>query len=229
MDEKVKHISVKKAKRPIRRQKSEEPLCKNKNPDFQLFSVTKALWDASYIRSFKKTNGKIPRNFSGKGDEKTVEEKMEALFAEYGNSVYRLALSFTHSVSDAEDICQTVFLKRLRQKTPPINEKAWLMQVTANESRSFLRSFWHKKVGSIEEIEEAVLPRTAENEKKKLFEAVMALPPVYRAVVYLYYYEGYSAVETASICRISKTAATTRLERARKQLKKALEENGDEG
>ena len=38
---------------------------------------------------------------------------------------YRLALSYTKSVPDAEDVCQTVFLKLLQQPTRlPEAEKA---------------------------------------------------------------------------------------------------------
>lgn len=37
-----------------------------------------------------------------------------ALFHRYKDPVYRLALSFTGSAADAEDVTQTVFLKYLR-------------------------------------------------------------------------------------------------------------------
>ena len=33
------------------------------------------------------------------------------LFRLYKDDVYRLAVSYTHSIQDAEDVCQTVFLK----------------------------------------------------------------------------------------------------------------------
>ena len=32
------------------------------------------------------------------------------LFQRYKNDVYRLAVSYTHSIQEAEDVCQTVFL-----------------------------------------------------------------------------------------------------------------------
>ena len=72
-----------------------------------------------------------------------MEQNIDALFTTYQDSVFRLALSYTRSVPDAEDICQTVFLKLLHApQLEPGKEKAWLMQVTANESRNLLRSFW---------------------------------------------------------------------------------------
>ena len=58
------------------------------------------------------------------------------LFHLYKDDVYRLAVSYTHSVHDAEDVCQTVFLKLMEQSgITPGKEKAWLMQVTANQCR----------------------------------------------------------------------------------------------
>lgn len=147
-----------------------------------------------------------------------------AIFMEYKDSVFRLALNYTRSIPDAEDICQTVFLKLLHQPSiKPGCEKAWLMQVTANESRNFLRSFWRRNVEPLEDM----IP-LQETKDRELFKQVMQLKTGYRVVVYLYYYEGYSTEEIGKLLKISKTAVTTRLQRARQQLKKELEESGYE-
>ena len=48
------------------------------------------------------------------------------LFRLYKDDVYRLAVSYTHSIQDAEDVCQTVFLKLMEQSSlTPGREKAW--------------------------------------------------------------------------------------------------------
>ena len=52
----------------------------------------------------------------------------------------------------------------------------------------------------------------------------MALKPKYRVVLYLHYYEGYTTNEMAALLKISRTAVTTRLSRAREQLRRLLEE-----
>ena len=76
-------------------------------------------------------------------------ENVEPLFCLYKDDVYRLALSYTKSVQDAEDVCQTVFLKLMEQANiTPGKERAWLMQVTANACRNLLLSLiqpWKKK------------------------------------------------------------------------------------
>ena len=69
------------------------------------------------------------------------------LFHRYRDDVYRLAVNYTRSTTEAEDVCQTVFLKLLEQpKLTPGKEKAWLMQVTANQCRDLLRSAWWKRM-----------------------------------------------------------------------------------
>ena len=60
-----------------------------------------------------------------------------------------------------------------------------------------------------------------------VYAAVKALPPKYRAVVHLYYYEGYDQGEIGEILHISRTAVQTRMSRARAMLK--MELNGDDG
>ena len=65
---------------------------------------------------------------------------MESLFEQYKDDVYRLAVSFTRNPQEAEDVCQNVFLKLMEARVMPGKERAWLMQVTANQCRSLLRS-----------------------------------------------------------------------------------------
>ena len=101
------------------------------------------------------------------------------LFQNYKNDVYRLAVSYTHSIQEAEDVCQTVFLKLMEQKSiKPGKEKAWLMQVTANQCKSLLRSARWKKTEPLGE--ETV--SFDEQEYEDIWAAVMKLKPGYRAV-----------------------------------------------
>ena len=65
-------------------------------------------------------------------------------------------------------------------------------------------------------------------EESGLFEAVMALPPKYRVVVHLHYYEGYTCGEIARILRLSPSAVSMRLTRARNLLRSNLKEEYDE-
>lgn len=142
------------------------------------------------------------------------------LFREYRDDVYRLAVCYTRSREDAEDVCQTVFLKLLEQKTfQPGKEKQWLLRVTANECKNLLRSHWWKTTVPLDETLSVEPPEVNET-----LQAVLSLEPKYRVVVYLHYYEMLSTQEIASLLHITRSAVTTRLSRARALLKPKLEE-----
>ena len=142
------------------------------------------------------------------------------LFHRYMDDVYRLALSCTRSPQEAEDICQSVFLKLMEHPDiTPGKEKAWLMQVTVNHCRSLLRSHWWSRT---EPMPDTIPDKAAETDGVR--EAVMALDPKYRVVIYLYYYEQYTVKEIAKLLHISTSNVSTRLFRAREILKKRLEE-----
>ena len=145
---------------------------------------------------------------------------IEPLFCEHRDDVYRLALSYTRNAQEAEDVCQTVFLKLMEQEhITPGKEKAWLMQVTANECRNLLRSSWWRKTTDLEEAMPVPSPQYSD-----VFQVVMGLKPKYRVVVYLRYYEEYTTQEIGQLLKISQSAVTTRLNRARRMLKEQLKE-----
>lgn len=142
------------------------------------------------------------------------------LFHRYRDDVYRLAVNFTRCPQEAEDVCQTVFLKLMGQDTlMPGREKAWLMQVTANECRDLLRSSWWKRTVPLENA--FSVPEREEDETIYLLQK---LPPKYRVVLYLHYYEQYTTQEIAQLLKIPRGTVSTRLMRARDQLKLLLKE-----
>lgn len=143
------------------------------------------------------------------------------IYETYKNAVYRLALVYLGSAAEAEDIVQDVFLKLIvcERKIPPEKMRSWLLTVTANLCRDCLRT---RKRHPEEELPEE-LPYSPQ-EGFELFSEVMALPEKEKAVVHLFYYEGYPVREIARILKISGTAVTTRLSRARKHLKERMEE-----
>ena len=147
-------------------------------------------------------------------------ENIGPIFQQYRDDVYRLALSYTRSVAEAEDVCQTVFLKLLEQKAiTPGKEKQWLMQVTANECRSLLRSAWWRRTVPMDvEIPDHM------GEHLYVYQAVMSIPPKYRVVIYLHYYEMLTSPEIGELLHLSTTAVTTRLSRGREMLKALLKE-----
>lgn len=144
------------------------------------------------------------------------------LYREHKLSVYRLALSYTRSAAEAEDICQAVFLKLL-ERQPRLEEgkeKSYLCTMTANLCRDALRRTKRHPTEPL--TPDIPFEDPAENE---LLDAVMRLGERERSVVHLYYYEGYSTAEIAEILGIKPSAVTSRLARARKHLRRRMEEN----
>lgn len=149
-------------------------------------------------------------------------EKLEVarLYDTYAQDVFRMALSYLQNRQDAEDICQAVFLKLLEENITllPGKEKAWLLTCTANRCKNHLTSFWLK---NRQELDENMV--FSDHRDRELWHTVATLPPKYRAVIHLYYYEGYPQDEIAQILGISRTAVQTRMQRARKLLAKELD------
>ena len=149
-------------------------------------------------------------------------EQLADLFRRYGDDVFRLAYSYLGSRADGEDVCQSVFLKLAQGKTTllPGREKSWLLTCAANLCKSQLRSFWRRNVG---ELDESVPFR--DQSDQEVWDAVMTLPPKSRAVIHLYYWEGYDQGEIGEILNISRTAVQTRMARARAMLRKELSDD----
>ena len=137
----------------------------------------------------------------------------------YAPMVYRIALNRTRTPADAEDVMQEVFLRYIRRERFFESEehlKAYLIRSTLHRCQSLFASA-HRR-------HSAALPENL-CERAAVTEAVRALPPKLRDVVYLYYYERCSVAETAKLLGRKESAVKTALHRARLQLKEALKED----
>ena len=136
--------------------------------------------------------------------------------------ILRLAYTYLKSTHDAEDICQNIFLKLLtggQTFDSPAHEKAWIIRATANACKDLLKSHWHKTTVTLDAAAAVPAPQPEEG---SLLAAVNLLPPQYRAVIYLHYYEGYSVREIASLLGQSESAVSAHLSRGRKSLRTIL-------
>ena len=140
------------------------------------------------------------------------------------DAVFRLSYSLLKNPADADDAAQNALL-RLYQSNKHFESdehvRNWLMRVTVNECRMLWRSSKHRA----ESIDDYADSLVFEDEYcGDLFRAIMALDAKYRAVIVLYYYEGYAIGEIAQILRIPSGTVGTRLARARNILKDYLTE-----
>ena len=150
------------------------------------------------------------------------EQEVDAAIERYGDTVQRLCLIRLKNHADTEDVFQTVFLKYALRDAPfesETHEKAWFIRVTLNACKDLLKSFFRSRTISLDSLLEQSAP---EPEYSRVLEAVLALPRKYRDVVYLHYYEGYSAAEIGRILNKNVNTVYTLLSRAREQLKQTL-------
>ena len=146
----------------------------------------------------------------------------ERLVYTYSDLILRLSYTYLKSTHDAEDICQTVFLKLLTSGQTfdsPAHEKAWIIRTTANACKDALRSTFRRRTVALEAAATTAAP---EAQDSAVLEAVMALPENYREAVYLHYFEGYSVREIAGLLGRSEAAVTAHLSRGRHKLRTTL-------
>ncbi|WP_024291729.1 RNA polymerase sigma factor [Lacrimispora indolis] len=152
-----------------------------------------------------------------------ISQQAGRIMTDYGNNVLRLAYSYLHNMSDAEDVLQDTliqFIKKQPRFETVNHEKAWVLRVAINISKNKIT---YNKIRKTDELSDTL----AANETEDLsfvWDAVKLLPSKYREVVHLFYYEGYSTAQIASL--LSKKEATVRslLLRARIKLKEVLKE-----
>lgn len=151
------------------------------------------------------------------------QEEVASLYRRHVDMVYQICLMLMKNVPDAEDAAQTVFRKVMEYDKPfrdHEHEKAWLIVTARNECKNQLKHWWRTRREN-----EEVLDTLAweQPEDGSLWETILRLPEKYRLVLYLHYYQGYTAQETAEI--LGKNPSTVRgwLVQARGKLKELLE------
>lgn len=157
-----------------------------------------------------------------------TKERLEQIFRDYYQLIYRVAFSQVKNHADAEDITQEVFLKIIRHDMryqSMEHERAWIVRVTVNLCRDLLKSKWHRTSVSMEDVSEAQRG-SCENFTEiqdDMMWAVLQLPEKYRNCLYLFYYEDYSIKEIAQSLEMPENTVKTNLKRGRQALKEFLE------
>jgi len=163
------------------------------------------------------------------------------LVRRYQDEVFGMALRFVGSAADAEDVAQEVFLRVHRGLSGFKGEaqfSTWLFRVTYNLCADWLRK--HKKprrkVAGLDEAGEIADGRVdlerglLEAEERDIVRrAVEGLDDTYRGVVVLHYYQKMPYDKIAEILSVPVKTVETRLYRARKILRTALEESSGQG
>ena len=143
----------------------------------------------------------------------------------YKGTVYRIALNYFGNTCDAEDTVQEVFMKLYTSNKKFESDehvRNWMIRVTINMCKNTLRMPWRNRNVEFEELTDTIT--FEQQDQSELFMSVMSLPEKYRTILYLFYYEEYSIKEIAEMLKLKESAVTTRLSRARNQLRQTLTE-----
>ena len=146
----------------------------------------------------------------------------ERLAETYADAILRLSYTYLKNTQDAQDICQTVFVKLLtepRQFESAAHERAYVLRMASNACKDLLKSPWRRRTCGLETVLEVPAPETGDG---SVLAAVDELPAHYRTAIYLFYYEGYPASEIGKILGVPTATVHTRLARGRAKLRDIL-------
>lgn len=151
-----------------------------------------------------------------------ADKELAAVYQRHSKTVYRLCYMYLQNVADAEDAVQSVFLKLILSKKTfqdTEHEKAWLITTSKNHCNNVLKNWWRVSRVNLEDIPDMIVWDDDRERSKEVFSKLFALPEKYKTVLYLYYFEGYTTKEMASMLHRNESTIRTHLQRGREQLK----------
>ena len=157
---------------------------------------------------------------------KATNADLENTILKYSDLLYRICFLILKNEQDVGDVIQETFIQYMKKHPDFESEekkKAWLIKVSQNKCKDFLRFHKRHSYVPIDEVEDILMGTSdVEASDKVQLEEIWELEYKLKSVVILYYIEGYSIKETAQMLAISESACKKRLERARNKLKEML-------
>lgn len=156
-----------------------------------------------------------------------------ALYKQYCDGMFCVAMRFLKNTDDAEDVLQESFIKafqKIHQFKGDVTFGAWLKRIVINKSIDFLKTkrqkiiqldenYMHLEVDDDWTIEEHI-------SLEEVKDAIDQLSERYKYVVMMFLVEGFDHDEISQVLNITGSACRTRLLRGKAQLKELLKEKG---
>jgi len=158
------------------------------------------------------------------------------LYRSYASNCWRVALGITKNEDRAQDAVQNAFIKafqNLKKFQGNSSFKTWLLRITINESLKIVKA--NKRYLYLENDEDVLtenqdvfilcdeILNVEKNELQQLLHTSLAeLPNAMQLLLTLFYLEEMSLIEIAAATGFSKAKVKTGLHRARKELKRIL-------
>lgn len=166
--------------------------------------------------------------------------QLEQLYEEYFSKIYNYFFYRLLKREETEDLTSTVFLKIARSAASYDGEKAqvgtWVYTIAANTLRDYYRtrklnvSLDDENFAGKEPTEdfEAQYDQILSPKRRALFKALSTLSEEERALVYQKYFLGAKNRELSARLGMNESTVGSILVRARKKLRKVLEDEGSE-
>jgi RNA polymerase sigma factor (sigma-70 family) len=161
------------------------------------------------------------------------------LVTETSNLVTSIVLAVVHDLELSRDVAQEVFLagwRDLKNLRNPASFLPWLRQTARNRAKTALRRLVRGRrmgeTGLLEDLLPGMMdphPNASEalsarEDARALTEALESLPADTREILTLFYREGQSVAQVASLLELSEMAVKKRLSRARECLRASVRE-----
>ena len=164
-----------------------------------------------------------------RGDKKAFD----LIYRDYSAAMYTICLRYTKNTDKAADILQEAFIKVYQKRelfNPEYNLGGWIKRIVMNEAINQYRI--EKKYEFVEndtyfdsaEENELILEENETNLKQILTEILDQLPNGYRTIFSMYVFDNLKHQEIADYLNISINTSKTQLSKARRLIKKKLEE-----
>lgn len=154
-------------------------------------------------------------------------QTLERLVDQYQVNLLHMCFLYLRDVEMAKDAVQETFLKAYRALDcfrGECDEKTWLTRIAMNTCKDMLRSAWFRHTDR--RLTPDMLPHAScsiDEKDEDVLMAVMSLPTKLRETVLLYFYQDMKVNEIAELLKLSPSAVSARLTRAKRKLFFALE------
>jgi RNA polymerase sigma-70 factor (ECF subfamily) len=152
-----------------------------------------------------------------------TDNEIAESYKRHVKTVYRVCYTFLKNPADTEDAVSDTFIKMIKNAKvfeSEEHEKAWLIRTAANVCKDFLKH-WSRRNVDITDYSGTLRVENA-FETDSLLETVYALPDKYKAVIHLYYYEGYTSVQIADALHKPQSTVRNYLHEARTLMRERL-------
>jgi len=156
---------------------------------------------------------------------------LERLYRLFERAVYTLARRMTGCPDAAADVMQNSFLRAFRSLGQYRGEAPfghWLRSICATEALMHLRAGRRfLELFDSDAVHDADAPAVEDVCQLDLEKALSLMPPLPRAVLWLYHVEGYSHAEIASLSGKTVSFSKSQLSRAHARLRELLDDGRD--